>query len=144
MSPKSRALTHWQGVLGVLPGSKPSPPYMFIVFDRSWSTTKGCWESHVVGLPSRHCWILHPMASRSVPSHHFPNTRFFRLLLAPNWLYTKGSMLSWEYIHLGLNLLATSGCRGPPSLELPTAPSNYMGRKGRLFFLMAVVWEPSG
>lgn len=113
MGPKSRALTHSQGVLGVLPSNKPSPPCMFSVFDRSCCTTKG-WKGVLgvcCGLLSRHCWVLHPMTSRGVPNHHFPGTRFSHLLLAPNWLYAKRSMPSCEYIALGPNLLATSVCR---------------------------------
>lgn len=129
------------GVLGALPSKDHSPPCMFSVFNRPWSIDKG-WQG-VLGYETapRHRWALHPSG---VPSHHFPGTKFSRLLLSPNWLYTKRSLLGWEYVHLELNLLATSGCRGPPPLELPTATTNNMGRKGRWFFLMTVVREPSG
>lgn len=80
-----------------------------------------------MGLPYRHGWVLHPMASRGVP-------RFSCLLLAPNQLNTRRSVLSLEYVHVGLNLSGISCCRGPPPLKLPTAPASNMGRKGRLFY----------
>lgn len=141
----SQEQSSWQGVLEDLPSNKPSPPCMFRMFDRPWSTTKG-WQGVLgvpcCGTPPRHCWVLRPLASRGVPSHHFPGTRLSCLLLAPSWLYT---MLGWEYIHVGLSLLATSGCRGPPPLKLLTAPANNVGRKGKgVSFLMTVLGKPSG
>lgn len=145
VDPKSRALILWQGVLRALPSNNLSPPSMFSVFNRPCSIAKG-WQGVLdvpcCGTAPRHCWALHPSG---VPSLAQPS---WHKVLPP----AAGSQLALhQKEHAGLGIyppgpkpLSHFWLQWTPTLELPTAPANNMGKKGRWFFLMTVVGEPSG